>query len=140
MVVTSVAATLSLDALGQHLAAPIRSETDIKGPGTRATRTTTTYGQTWLVASSDGTCENHQHVEATGLNSSRHPAQSRRDSLTPVKGFGGHCVWAWLVRPRWLRWSLPRRWIVRRRSSRSTSFVLGGATHTSGSSRERTAR
>jgi hypothetical protein len=51
---------------------------------------------------------------------------SRRDSLTLVKIEAGDCAWVWVIAPRRCGLSLPRCSRMCRRSSRSTSFVLGG--------------
>jgi len=58
--------------------------------------------------------------------SPNHP-QRRRDSLTPVKGGCGDAVWARLIAGRRGCCLFLARWIVRRRSSTSTSFVLSRA-------------
>lgn len=59
------------------------------------------------------------------------PGQVRRDSLTVVNGFGGHGPWAWSFPASSSARAgavvgLPSPGRVRQRSSRSTSFVLGG--------------
>ena len=76
------AAVLSLDALHQHLPAPIRGENhaQTRNPGRPKARS---YRLSWLVVLVAGSCRNHQHVEAH---------EPSNDQATPLKDEEPSCA------------------------------------------------